>query len=156
MPQPQAGAPGTSSQVQERPPTRVLGLAGSSVTIQILTREGGRREVAPPIPRGVTLEPTDGVAQDGRHGCNGCGSKLPRWREEAKTSGDLRLRPATTAAPIAPGTGQCHQPHPSLGAAGRRHRVPGAALHAQGAEFGAVATAQGLPPPRHRPNRDHE
>lgn len=57
MPQPRAGAPGTSSQVQEHRPTRVLGLAGSSVTSQTFTRGGGggggRREATPPIPRGV-------------------------------------------------------------------------------------------------------
>jgi len=60
MLQPRAGAPGASSRVQEHPPTRVLGLAGGSVTTRILTREGGGREAAAPVPRGVTLEATDG------------------------------------------------------------------------------------------------
>lgn len=160
MPQPQAGAPGTSSQVQEHPPTRVLGLAGSSVTIQILTWEEGRREVAPPIPHGVTLEATDSprrnTARMGNMDATAVGVSYLGGERRQRPRGISGSGWATTAAPIASGTGQCHQPHPSLGAAGRRHRAPGAALHAQGAKSRAAVTTQGLPPPCHRPNRDHE
>lgn len=82
--------------------------------------------MAPPIPRGVTLEATDSprriAARMGDTDATAVGVGYPGGERRQNTSGDLRL--ATTAAPIALGTGQCHQPHPSLGAAGRRLRTP--------------------------------
>lgn len=156
MPQPRAGALGASSQVQEHPPTRVLGPAGSSVTPQILTGEGGRREVAPPVPRGVTAggyrQSQEKGCQDGRRGCNGCGGgvtwverggkDLGRSQAQAgyhRCSCRFRDRTVSPTPPLTRGTA-----------------CQGASPRTQGAKFGAAATAQGLPPPRHRPNRDHE
>lgn len=150
MPQPRA-----SSRVQEHPPTRVLGPAGSSVTTQILTGEGGRREVAPPIPRGVRLEATDsprrnaarmGDADAMAAGVSYLGGE--RRQRPREISGSGRLPPLLL---LLRGQDSVTNPTPHWG-----HRVPGASPHAQGAKFGAAATTQGLPPPRHRPNRDHE